>query len=569
MKQFNKYLNILNIICMLEMILISVISNSKFNNVIFPYLLYYRYFNRVCSIEIITMIVFNLIMAIVNIVKKHKDIAITYIILLVIWITYCVFKSENIMSIYTVSIVLSILNLIWNRKINQEKKIKIPIILFLIFIVIKITILMIPVVLYQTDINNFEKALPKLKAEQSTETFAYKKENEYIFIDDKGNEICKKDYDSIENGDDIECDNNIINFAAAKKDNKVMVINSQGEELFTLCNICNENYAKLVKIFISQVINDDNYGLDYAYNQGTPDANYIINEKILNKYKENNAQFEENKDYEYMYFKNEKILDKILQVVIKTNEKEDDIKLAQNYINLESNKNWNRDTNKIEKFYENKKEYYLIDMNENKKIQLDCNNLIYEAYNDEKGELHEGILLYSNGDIPFFDTEKSGYFKNTGEKKTINTDYLIEDINENYRIIAKKSTGETLFMSTQSNKIERKFQDIVASYNSFFIKRPGEESGKYQLFDKDLKEMTSSLYRPTLKGNHFLILGDNTNTSIYYYNNDSIKLIDKVAGDVENVIFSKASLYNNAEYGENGKNLYYKVGIIQYITEEN
>ena len=63
---------------------------------------------------------------------------------------------------------------------------------------------MIPVVLYQTDINNFEKALPKLKAEQSTETFAYKKENEYIFIDDKGNEICNKDYDSIENGDDIE-----------------------------------------------------------------------------------------------------------------------------------------------------------------------------------------------------------------------------------------------------------------------------------------------------------------------------------------------------------------------------
>ena len=81
------------------------------------------------------------------------------------------------------------------------------------------------------------------------------------------------------------------------------------------------------------------------------------------------SEFEE-ENAEYKYFSNEEISDKILQVVIKKDEKETNSELYNNY--LESNiivmSDYSYDkydalTTKLEEFYNYKKEYYLLDIN--------------------------------------------------------------------------------------------------------------------------------------------------------------------------------------------------------------
>ena len=220
------------------------------------------------------------------------------------------------------------------------------------------------------------------------------------------------------------------------------------------------------------------------------------------------------------------ITNKILQIVIKPNEKEDDIKLSTAYLEVDFNNKLHRDVNKIKEFYENKKEYYLLDIENNTKTKLECNNLIYEAYYDEKDKLYENILLYSNGFIPFYDTNETGYFDLNGEKLIINPSYLIIDINNNFYVLMEKETGTTVFLSMQTGNIEKTINDATRIFNSFYVINSynnGEIT--YKILDKNLNEIVTTNHL-NFVGNNFIEIHNNYKKEIYYYDNENIKLLE-------------------------------------------
>lgn len=167
---------------------------------------------------------------------------------------------------------------------------------------------------------------------------------------------------------------------------------------------------------------------------------------------------------------------------------------------------------------------------------------------NEENKLCENILLYSDGSIPFFDTDETGYFDENGEKTTISTLYLVEDVDENYITIIEKETGKTYFMSVQTHEIEKKIEDGLLIYNSFYIKCPGYESDEYQLLDKNFNEIISSNWEPRFLGNNFITFISREKSDIYYYDINNIKLIDEI--DSYNFVGINAPSSDIKEIGE-------------------
>lgn len=428
-----------------------------------------------------------------------------------------------------VSLILSIINLIFNKEI-EDKKTKIPIILFLVLIIIECFLIITPIVMFIISVNNLKTALPKLKEESNMETYVYKKDGMYIYLDNQGNEIARKDFEEIVTISypsnyvvTLLIDGHEANLGVAYKDGKIIIINSQGEEMFTICNLFDDKFD-VVSGFMSCIEPGNILGV----HRTSPLTDYDRNENNLQKYTELTQEttnlFEDNENDEYMYFKNE---DMLLQVVIKNNKREEDRELLTKYSSFSYNSKFYRDMGKIQKFYQNEKEYYLLDIENGTKKQLECNSLIYEAYYTST-DLYEEILLYSDGSIPFYDKNETGYFEKTGEKRVINKGYIVEDINENYIVVLNQETEETNFISLQTGQIEQKIEDPVMVYSSFYIQCPSKEGDKYKILDKNLNEVCNSYYQPTLLGSRYIINNTSEVDSLYYYDKNNIKLINEV-----------------------------------------
>ena len=172
-------------------------------------------------------------------------------------------------------------------------------------------------------VNNLKTALPKLKEEANMETYVYKKDGMYIYLDNQGNEIAQKDFEEMESSSfpseymvSILIDGHEANLGVAYKDGKIIIINSQGEEMFTICNLFDDKLFVALR-FMDYISIRNILGVSKT----SPTLNnYYRNENNLQKYTELTQEttnlFEDNENDEYMYFKNE---DMLLQVVIKNN----------------------------------------------------------------------------------------------------------------------------------------------------------------------------------------------------------------------------------------------------------
>ena len=277
------------------------------------------------------------------------------------------------------------------------------------------------------------------------------------------------------------------------------------------------------------------------------------------------SEFEE-ENAEYKYFSNEEISDKILQVVIKKDEKETNSELYNNY--LESNiivmSDYSYDkydalTTKLEEFYNYKKEYYLLDINSNNKIKLECNNLLYRIYYNEKEELQEDILIYSNGYIPYYDTDNSGYFDQNGKKIRINNKYLIQDMTENYQIIINKSTAKSYIYNRQTGKIEKEYENFKI-YNNFYVSY-NSENDEYEIINKNNLEVMaiSEGKEPQIYKDTIIICSEENQDKCYYYNGEGLELVD----DCTNFNSFEKNVYStNYLLSGEDDSVYAKMGII-------
>ncbi len=509
MKSINKYINILNIISVVFILISTLIQD---------FIIYEQTLN-IILIMYYVIGGLNIIIAIINFVKKNKKIGILQLITGIIMISgmaISMVESSFYMFLFAgvITIGLSIFNIVINRKLEQKKKSKIVLISFILILIINAYALVVPIIKNMININNLGQALSKIEQDEELGTYVFKKGNKYIFIDENGNKVSENDYDEISTyTEQLKIQDKTITVRCAKKGNKIYIINSKGEKLFELCNdmlgelvdkkwnadyIFSFFWSYIVENEVFEISEDDTY-LGFE--------EYKENENVLNKYNEDMSQYEdsESEDIEYKYFQNKEFSENILQVVINKSKIEEDEKLEKSFLKSSSilsahssNSQQTMDIyDLIQEFYPYEKEYYLINPNDNTKKQLECNNLIYQAYYDINNELKENILVYESGEIPYYDIEESGYFTLDGEKNNINNKYLVQEITEKYIIIINTDTKESLVFDKQTNELLAEYESL-SIYKNFYVSYEKDidasieeqiATGEYEILDKEFNKI--------------------------------------------------------------------------------
>lgn len=591
MKSTNKYINILNILSVVFILLLILIKS------------FIIYENTLDVILVMYYLIsgLNIIIAIINLVKKNKKIGIWQLITGIIMISGMIIAmAESIF--YTllftgiITIGLSIFNLITNKKLVQKKKSKIILTLFLLLIIANVLIIVVPVIKNIININNLKQALSKIEQDEELETYVFEKNDQYIFIDENGNKVSENDYDEISEYavKQLKIQDKAITVRWAKKANKIYVINSKGEKLFELCNdtigelVDKElNEYRIFHNFWTYILENEIFGMSED-NTYLGFEEYKANENVLNKYNENMSKYEDSKseDIEYKYFQNKEFSDNILQVVINKREIEKDEKLKNIYLEnsnmLINAHNLNiRQTmaiyDSIEEFYTCEKEYYLINPNDNTKKQLECDNLIYQEYYDINNELQENILVYESGEIPYYDNEETGYFTLEGEKNTINSKYVIQEITGKYIIAMNTDTTESHVFDKETNELIAKYASLAVyrnCYVSYVKERKTDfiESGKYKILDKEFNSITEYesnkepiIYKENMilcsEGEHYVTGNVSENQEYcYFFDGEKFNLLDDI-GDFEFQFMNNK--YNTSEFIYNFDNsIYSKIGVI-------
>lgn len=561
MKSFNKYISILNIINIILVVVIYIIQDF----------IIYETAKEILLLMYYIIAGFNIILAIVNLVKRNRKIGSIQILTGIIMLAGTMiasYESSILMQCFVsiIIFILSIINLIFNKRVMTTKKGKAGCIIFVIILIFELAIVIIPVILNIMNLKNLENAISKILQDGKEETYIYSKDNKNIIIDEDGKKISENEDDISYYPIQLQIENQTINLRyAVDNENKLYMIDSKGEKLFEIYNLFDDN-EKIISNFFSLVVGNNIFNITNPTNE-IGYQEYIDKTKALKTYTGDidMSEFEEEENVEYKYFSNEEISDKILQVVIKKDEKETDSELSNNY--LESNiiamsdysyNQYDALTTELEGFYNYKKEYYLLDINSNNKIQLECNNLLYRIYYNENKELQEDILIYSNGYIPYYDSDNSGYFDENGQKTRISNKYLIQEMTDNYQIIINKSTAKSYIYNRQNGKIEKEYEYFKV-YNNFYVSY-NSENDEYEIINKNsLEMMAKSKEEPQIYKDSIIICSEENQDKCYYYNGEGLELVDDCINfaSFEKNVYSTNYLLSGID-----DSVYAKMGII-------
>ncbi len=574
MKKLNKYTNLLNIF---EIIIIAIAIIIK------DFIIYQKTF-LFLEVSFYLISAINIILGIANLAGKNLRIGFIQIILgIIMAIGFGIsINGEIIIFIFTaiISIVLSIINLVFNKKLEESGS-KAIIIFFVIIAIIECGIILVPVIMNNININNLENALEKIKKAEYVKTYTYETDDDKtVFIDENANKIAEKDYTIANYETTIKIDNKDIPLGFAKnKDGKLLIIDCKGDILFELCsNIFgdeNDSY-KVASDFFGYIFNKKKFGIQFS------DKNLDFNEDkayefALYRYQMSNVQdFENDTTSEYMYFWNSGYNnDKVIQIEL-TNLPYENTELANTYLNnvkledLSASKDinlYNNAYNLIQKFYTHERNYYLIDLKTNKRMKLDCENLIYSPYYDESNNLIERVLLYTYGEIPFYDGESTGYFDFTGKKYTIQNDYIIQDTSATFNIMLNKNNNRTYAVNKEVEQYILEYPYLKV-YNNFYVIYD-KNLNQYQILDKNLTFLTTSAEQePIILGRNLFTCAQKNSDGMmqynsYYFDGTQIKLIYSGSGILNE--FANKSVDNIERYDDS---IYSKIGII-YISESS
>lgn len=561
MKSFNKYLNILNLLYIIIYYFMS------------DYLYYYDTLIFVWRILFYIIGFINVIVGIFNLKDKNKSIGIMSIIIGIDIIGFSIIKhtdirhelSEGMMLIFTllediIIVICSIVNLVKNRKVEQTSKKIYALVIFVFFIISSIAIGISAKFIHSGNIKNFDEALAILQNQENIDTYTVEMYDtkEWIFVNNDGKELNRKKYDNIFGSFfEYKMGEKVIKFAWGEMNKNIVLIDATGE---TVCKIKGLKDELKLDEFMRDIIKSQNYDLELLPNTTSisiPKYNY------LEKYNEINKKFEDNEMYKYSYFRNDKFTNNVLQIVIK-DELETDSELINNYTKFNNEYNgydYYRDVDKIEEFYKYKKEYYLIDFNNNLKTKLECNNLIYDAEAfDSDEETIEKIILFTNGNIPFYDKTENGCFDQEGQKISVKPNYLLYDTTDEYIAIMDRATKNTHLLSNETREEIKQLDGILIKYNGFYILRSNKDN-EIKLLDNNLRVLATSDEEPDFIGNTLFEIDDKYEYAnyLYCYNNGDLKLIYS-SDEVGYFYIIKNSWYKEKVYSTD---VYSNIGILE------
>lgn len=448
-------------------------------------------------LEWVNMILYGIIpiiLAVINLIliKKNKPNIIqiiSYILVILLSISYLCKIIENYWGIMISGIIIIIMQLIYTH--NQEKNViknkkivntilyyiieTIIVVGFLVMIIMSLVIGKVNEISWKNQTEEIFNKLSTLQGATNNEMYiSTEKNNKYGFINEKGKEKIPCEYEKISSFYSVNYKGKQYYFALAKKENNYYIITKSNEKI----DVSNNKYLKTLSNYLDYKI------LVATFIKTDPMA---MPQEIMTYDSGNIIELEKQKDK--FYYKNSNYT-MFLELI---ESKEDDQESDYQYYDS-SNENWYyTDNDYNDNYYIDENDFYQYS-NENDKFKVTI-----RKENDEESSNIEYLPTYnqncietfSDGSIYFKDLkeEKYGWYDTTGTRNILPKNYQIEDILENGLMFLKKQkNGQIVYLVANKNgKILLESETLYMLKDSFVIKN---ENKKMVLYDKDLNKLS-------------------------------------------------------------------------------
>ena len=548
MKKINKWIGILYLFIAISMLLLTFSGASK----VFVWL------NRVTMyIEAIACGIGALV-GIANLFKKELACGLFCFIGAVLYFGYMVFNLPIVvileagMMLFCGIFILILKNNYDDAKSNGS----------VVFFSILLTLLIIVSTAYQgtlaiMNLVALKNSLVIMANDENLETYIYKAiTNETVFLNIDGEEINRRLFDDF---DYVNYDNDFkYNLFLTKKDreiglsdaiigNKTHFINSKGETIFTIYNGYTRNAGEL---FVNYILNNKLFGITKSEEDIHKNIYATFFERVTDNSDFSRYEKQLNDGEEYIYFSNGELVIQVLNTI----DLSEDKTLQEAYANFNKNnaQYYDRNSEKIDEYYRTKKHYKFINLNDEKAVELRCNNMVYEALNDGT----ERLLAYRNRYIPFYDSDKVGFVNPWGKTMELSNDYVIRSVNEKYMLIYEKSTEKNYVYSTDTMEELKDMSRLLYTYDSIALSYSLSDIQGIQLLNQNYEYVDTFYNTPRLIGHHVIGYsgGNSYKNQIYFYNDGVIFKIEDIANQIISV--------NSMHYKATGNHIFESVGII-------
>lgn len=261
MKKYNQLVYISNVIFLI-LLSVSLINHSISTYYSFSYMI---------SILCFVMMGINIIMSIINFVKKQFKLAIIGMIVPVILFFGYMSPEGSDFSIFIVaniiSLIISIINLFLSSDLEQTNNSKVPLIIFCIFNSVILFIMLAPMIMNCINIKNIKKVISNIDENSDIETYISEEAEEYIFYNKRGKEINRVNKNlygriytiSSQNGNKNKLMACVVGVNGSKLvlgiTEKGVIINPKGERLMKLYNILGDNFSDYIS-FLNYIVVD-------------------------------------------------------------------------------------------------------------------------------------------------------------------------------------------------------------------------------------------------------------------------------------------------------------------------
>ncbi len=323
---------------------------------------------------------------------------------------------------------------------NLISKMIVPILwgIFAIALVIQI---IEPGKIYGKDKEVLLSGLKEIGDYQQKSGYIYKSsESEYQFLDENGTYLTRITAEQLSNFNDnytwkinYPDNNHTVEVLIAKQKDKVQVLNTEGKVLIELDKRYDGEAYRTVCYLIKQAVESgdlaSSVSIQYEENKERAEGSiqetktlseqdYGFETKINAYYKIDATpelkEFEENANYKYLYFKNDRLSENILQIAM-TKENSAEVPFLEKYLKHKETVFNITDEHKdaIQEFYRYKKEYKLIHLPSKTTVSVNAQDMFYDKFTIN-GEENEVIYAYADGSIPFMNAEYNSYVTTDG-----------------------------------------------------------------------------------------------------------------------------------------------------------
>ena len=458
MKNKNITYNLLNFILVgfaLFYVVPMFMSITIYDNTLYD--LYTTFSLIIMILTFITFFIINLVLGISNIRKKNKAIGVLSIVsgslaLGNIILLYIYDESFDdvwgylLFIVLATQIILSIINLVLNRKKENTNFNKFHLIVFFFVLLMSIFLIVAPRVLLKENEKRLAEAYNILVNKGKTQLFIDSNSN---FYDSTGKLVANNDFDVVKVQ---KADRSGTYFICVKdKNDELWIVDYSGTKLVRLYDTFAESDTYLIYSLCTMA---DFYSISSDTNENG--IKYLTSQSITDN---------------LLVFANENN-DILIEVEIDLTQREDDssfLELLEEYYTDDTGEYINDFdlTPNLESIYSYKKNYYLTFKN-NERIKLDCNNLLIDYNSNGDNYI---LLMYNNWNIPFYDETESGYFNLEGQKYTISDkNTIVYNTFDNY-IIMHNTLHDFNYISTLDFKEQQKVYSLTHCSEDYVLSK--------------------------------------------------------------------------------------------------